>query len=141
MTTPADLYSDRIARYLRDPEHNAIELRWLDEANGMSEAQFRAGIERLAGFMERERPPHVLVDMATLEFRPAGDFDQWRQANIIPRYNKAGVLKFAFLVNKDAEYTVERGHAPSAEGSAHFQTGYFNTRDGVVKWFTTSTIV
>ena len=138
MSAPENLYSDRIALYLRNPGHRSIELKWLEEANAMSEQQFRAAIERLAGFMERERPPNVLVDMATLEFRPAEDFEQWRQANIIPRYNKAGVTKFAFILPAGATQTVEGGTAPSVEGSAQFQTGYFCTRDGALKWFATT---
>lgn len=136
VSTPTDLYSDRIARFFRDPEHDAIELRWLEEANDMSEEQFRAAIERLAGLLERDRPPHVLVDMSSLQFRPADDFEQWRQAHIIPRYNKAGVSKFAFIVPKSVAYTVETGTLPAVEGKAQFQTGYFSTRDGVVSWFT-----
>ena len=135
MSTPTELYSDRITRFLRDPEHHAIELRWLEEANVMSEEQFRAAIERLAGLLERDRPPHVLVDMSSLEFRPADDFDQWRQTHIIPRYNKAGVSKFAFILPKGVAHTVESGTPPAVEGSAQFQTGYFSSRDGVMSWF------
>ena len=132
------LYSDRITQFLRDSEDNAIELRWLEEANAMSEAQFRAAIERLADLLERDRLPHVLVDMSSLKFRPAEDFEQWRQAKIIPRYNNAGVSKFAFLVPKGADYTVESGTLPAVEGSATFQTGYFSTREGAVSWFAAS---
>jgi len=29
ISAPVEPYSDRIARYLRDPEHDSIELRWL----------------------------------------------------------------------------------------------------------------
>lgn len=135
MSAPVDLYKDSIARYLRNPEQNSIELLWLKEANAMSEQQFRAAIERLAGFMEHDRPPNVLVDMSTLEFRPAADFEQWRQANIIPRYNKAGVTKFAFILPPSVTQTVENGTAPAAEGPAQFETGYFSTRDGALSWF------
>jgi hypothetical protein len=137
MSAPVELYSDRIVRYLRDPEHRSIELRWLGEANAMSEQQFRGAIERLASLMERDRPPNVLVDMARLEFSPADDFEQWRQTHIIPRYNKAGVTKFAFILAEGAPNTVETGTRPAVEGSAVYPTGYFSTRDGAIAWFTT----
>jgi hypothetical protein len=135
MSAPVELYSDRIAQYLRDPEYRLIELRWLGEANAMSELQFRAAIERLAGLMERDRPPNVLVDMASLEYRPADDFEQWRQSHIIPRYNKAGVTKFAFILSEGAPNTVEAGTLPAIEGSAAYPTGYFGTRDRAIAWF------
>ena len=101
----------------------------------MSELQFREAIERLAGLMERHRPPNVLVDMASLEFSPADDFEQWRQSHIIPRYNKAGVTKFAFILPAEAPNTVETGAPPAVEGSAVYPTGYFSTRAGAIAWF------
>jgi hypothetical protein len=59
---------------------------------------------------------------------------QWREANIIPRYNSAGVTKFAFLVAEGFPGTVESGGVPSVESSANFPTAWFTTRDRAYEW-------
>ena len=130
------LYRDEFAEYFHDPEHAAIEQRWSEATASMSEEQFRAGVARLAELIEREHTSHVLVDVINMGHRPAADFEEWRQTFIIPRYNAAGVSKFAFLSPGGASDTVENGVAPAAEGKARFPTGYFNSRERAFLWLT-----
>jgi hypothetical protein len=139
VSEPLQLYRDEYSTYFRDRELNSVEQRWSAATKSMSEEQFRAGIERLADLLERERVPNVLIDMVNIVHEPAADFSDWRETNIIPRYNAAGVKKFAFLLPPSAGNTVEKGGGPAKEGSARFETGYFDSLDGVRKWFTTST--
>jgi hypothetical protein len=68
-------------------------------------------------------------------YQPAPDFPPWRDKNIIPRYNAAGVQRFAFLVPANAPHTIENGNAPAVEDPGRFPTGYFASRDAVFSWF------
>ena len=135
MAAPTELFRDEFSVYFRDDERRAIEQRWTRATKDMSEQQFRDGISRLAQFLERTQMPHALVDVTQMEHAPADDFEPWRQANIIPRYNAAGVKKFAFLMAQDYSATAENGTTPAPEGAANFPTGYFRSRDAVAKWF------
>lgn len=130
------LYRDRFAEYYRDPQHAAIVQCWSEETASMSEEQFRAGVERLAELIEREHARNVLVDVVKMGYRPAADFEQWRQTYIIPRYNAADVGKFAFVLPGGVADTVENGVAPAAEGEAKFPTGYFGSRERALAWLT-----
>jgi hypothetical protein len=56
----------------------------------------------------------------------------WRDANIIPRYNKAGVRRFAFLM---PEGMPAIGTPPAVEGPADFPTAYFGSRADALAWF------
>ena len=83
-------------------------------------------------------PKTLIVD--TTEFRHArGDgMMQWRDANIIPLYNQAGVAKFAFIANADYPGpTVEAGATPAPDGPANFPTGWFKTREAAYQWLAT----
>ncbi len=100
----------------------------------MSEQEFRDGISRLAKFLEQEHIHNVLVDVTKIDHTPSDDFEAWRAAQIIPRYNAAGVKKFAFLLPPDVPNTVESGTRPATEGNANFPTGYFASRDQALKW-------
>ena len=109
LTEPVEIVNaagEVLGRYVPDPEH----------------------VRRL---YERLGP---LVDMAEIEHTPSDDFEAWRQSQIIPRYNAAGVKKFAFLLPPGAPTTVENGTKPAVEGKANFPTGYFATREQALKW-------
>lgn len=115
MAAPVELYRDEFATYTRDDEHNLIEQRWSSATKSMSEQQFRDGVSRLAQFLEESRFSNAFVDITLMGYRPSADFEPWRQANIIPRYNAAGVRKFAFLMPAGAPGTVEtRNPQPKA---------------------------
>lgn len=130
---PVELCHNDNATYYRDEDHHAIELRWAPRA--INEVEFRASITRLAELLERERVPNVLVDVSHFSHDSAADFEEWRQAKIIPRYNAAGVKKIAFLLPSGAGQIVENGTLPAPEGAANFLTGYFGSRERVFSWF------
>lgn len=135
METTVRLYSDQFSEYLHDARHSAIELRWTSATKSMTEEQFREDITRLAQMLESEKVRNALVDVTSFQHDNAPDFEDWRQANIIPRYNAAGVEKFAFILPAGAPGTVENGNAPAREGTATFATGYFTSRERAVAWF------
>ena len=134
MAAPVELYRDEFSTFTRDDQRRLVEQRWTSLA--MSEQQFRDRISKLATFLEQARVPNVLVDMAVISHTPSGDFEEWRQSQIIPRYNAAGVERFAFILPAGVPGTVESGTKPAIEGAvAKFATAYFATRDRALKWF------
>lgn len=134
METVNKLYSDQFSDYFRDAEHDAVIQRWTESTASITEAQFRDGVDRLAGLIERERLPNVIVDVTKMAYRPAGDFEEWRQAHIIPRYNAAGVRKFAFIYPSGYTGTVENGVSPAPEGKASFPFAYFGSYERAFVW-------
>src|ERR1700682_3059728 len=90
------------------------------------------------GFSPTQTRPRPCGD--TKEFRHQwGDgMMQWRDAQIIPRYNQAGVSKFAFIANPNYPGpTVEGGATPAPEGPANFPTGWFKSRETAYQWLAT----
>ena len=116
-------------------EWNTLELRWLRSTADATDADLKTTMVLFAEEAVGRRPHTLIVD--TTEFRHAwGDgMMQWRDAEIIPRYNQAGVGKFAFIAN--AGYpgpTVETGAPPAPEGPANFPTGWFKSRESAYEW-------
>jgi hypothetical protein len=62
---------------------------------------------------------------------PAGLDMGWRDEQIIPRYNAAGVKKFAFLMPAAMPAI---GADPAPEGPADFPTAYFAERTQAQAW-------
>ena len=113
----------------------ALELRWLPSTNEMSDDGFKETLELLAAQGDRAKPAYMIIDATEFHHKPGDDALQWRDRELIPRYNSAGVKKFAFL-NPHATHhaTVESGGTPQPEGSAEFPTGWFTTRQRLYQW-------
>ena len=82
----------------------------------------------------KARPKFMIID-ATQFFHTQGEgVLAWRDENIVPLYNQAGVQKFAFLAAPGMPGTVEQGGVPAPDGPATFPTAWFGTRDRMYAW-------
>jgi hypothetical protein len=117
---------------VRYEEWQALELRWLPTQ--MSDPAFKETLELFARMGEQYPSRFMIIDATEFRHEFGEGVMQWRDANIIPRYNAAGVTKFAFLVAEGFPGTVESGGRPRVEGSANFPTAWFTTRDRAYQW-------
>jgi hypothetical protein len=117
---------------------NSLELKWLPSTVDATDADLQSTMEVFAQEAVNRHPQTLIVD--TTEFRHAwGEgIMQWREADIIPRYNQAGVARLAFIANPDYPGpTVESGATPAPDGPANFPTGWFKTREAADQWLAT----
>ena len=133
MTTSVIVYEDKWGEIIDRPDSKLVEIRWYDTTRAMSRADFEQWLTTFAGFVERLRRPEVLIDGTSFLMNPANSNAQWRDANIIPRYNAAGVKKFAFQF---PEGMPAIGAAPAVEPPGAFPTGYFGSRQDALNWLT-----
>jgi hypothetical protein len=111
-----------------------LELAWLPSTRDMDDEGFKETLQLFAGAGERLKPAFMLIDANEFHHRFGEGVMQWRDEHIIPRYNAAGVTKFAFLVPAGTPGTVEGGGAPVVEGPAKFPTGWFSARETAHRW-------
>ena len=64
----------------------------------LTEERFRQGLVEFADHAVEQGAPNLLVDLREFAYSPAPDMWEWRLVNIIPRYQEAGVRKFANVV-------------------------------------------
>ena len=122
------------ASILHYPAWHTLELRWLPSTSEMTDQGFRDTLALHAGEGERYKPALMLIDTSEFDHRLAPESLRWRDEEIVPRYNRAGVKKFAFIASPQWAETVESGHPPSVEGRAQFPTGWFESRDHAYRW-------
>ena len=131
MTLQVDqVYEDSWGSILLRPGR-VVEIRWYDTTRGMSGAEFQAFLTRFADVVEEHGCSAALVDATSFLMDPSLMDGHWRDSNIIPRYNAAGMEKFAFHM-PDGMPAI--GNAPVAEGPANFPTAYFGTRADALAW-------
>ena len=125
------VYEDRWGEILDRPQLDVVELRWFDTTSAMTASDFKQALSTFAEQTERARRRGALIDGTSFLMDPANLDGEWRDANIIPRYNAAGIQRFAFHMPSGMPMI---GTAPAVEPPGHFPTGYFGTRQAALDW-------
>lgn len=125
------VYEDKWGEVFDRPDTDLVELRWFDSTEGMSAAEFQDWLSAFAGCVEQTGRSRVLIDSTSFRMSPANIDGPWRDANIIPRYNAAGVRRFAFHMPDGMPLI---GSEPAPEGPGKFPTGYFGRRRDALEW-------
>jgi len=115
-------------------EWRTLELSWLPSTSEMGDDGFKETLELFATEGERAKPDYMIIDATEFRHELGDGVMEWRDSEIIPRYNAAGVRKFAFLWPDDMPGTVESGSTPVPEGPAEFPTGWFTGRERAYQW-------
>jgi hypothetical protein len=111
-----------------------LELSWLASTREMGDDGFKETLELFAAEGERGKPAYMIIDSTSFQHELGDGVLEWRDREIIPRYNAAGVKKFAFVWPEGTPGTVESGGTPKPEGSANFPTAWFTGRERAYEW-------
>jgi len=97
----------------------------------MTADEFKTSLSTFADHVDSCKRSGALIDGTSFQMNPANMDEQWRNANIIPRYNAAGITKFAFHMPAGMPAI---GSPPAPEPPGQFPTGYFGSRDDALAW-------
>lgn len=135
---PEELARYRFGFILKQPESPVLELTWLPTSAAMSDEDWMTGLMMLAAEAEAAEISAILIDATAFRhgFEDRNSAMSWRDARVIPRYNNAGVEKFAFVMPEGyTGPTAESGAAPVFDGpAARFPTQWFRTRESAMTW-------
>jgi hypothetical protein len=110
-----------------------LETRWYDTTAALTGDEFNAWLVRFTGWLEKLGRTRVLVDASAFRMNPAEVDVGFRDSEIIPRYQRAGVRRFAFQMPAGMPAI---GAPPRPEGPATFPTAYFGARADALNWLT-----
>lgn len=130
---PTVAHSDEWGIVVDHPQLDLLETRWYDTTVALQREQFNAFLAEFTTQIERLGRGLVLVDATSFRMSPDQVDTEWRDREIIPRYEKAGVRRFAFQMPPGMPLI---GTTPKPEGPATFPTGYFGTRSEALAWLT-----
>lgn len=125
------IYEDQWGEIIDRPDAKLVEIRWYDATADMSGDQFNDWLTTFAKHVAEKQHPGCLVDATRFRMSMDKMDSQWRDDNIIPKYNAAGVKSFAFLMPDGMPLI---GAPPAPEGPGEFPTGYFGVRAAALDW-------
>jgi hypothetical protein len=122
------IHADGWGEIIDRPDADLLELRWFDTTVAMTKEQFQAWLIEFADRAVQTRRSRVLIDATAFQIARSNMDGEWRDANIIPRYNHAGVSKFAFSRKASHSVSVASRHIWDAWATASkrlaFRTGW-----------------
>lgn len=133
---PQEVAANKWGTITYHPRWNTLELTWSPDTRSMDDDEFRQTLWLLADHGLKVRPRFMVIDATQFHHTLVEDALAWRDENIVPLYNEAGVQKFAFLAAAATPGTVEKGAEHAPDGPATFPTAWFETRDLLYAWLT-----
>jgi hypothetical protein len=118
-----------------DDTHRIQRLSWLPATEKMDTAGFQRDMLRFAELAEQHKPVGLLVDVRAFHHKPAAETGPWRREQIVPRYNRGGVRRFAFLLPEGASTPAIEPAAP--DGGPAYETRWFTNEPMAVNWLLT----
>ena len=129
------VYEDAWGEIIDRPDADLIEIRWFDSTAGLTADGFQRWLTRFAEEVEKAGRKGILTDGTSFGMDPSQIDAEWRDANIVPRYNSADVKAFAFHTGEGMPAI---GNEPAIEGPARYPTAYFGRRGEAVAWIAES---
>lgn len=121
---------------LRGNNKKTLELGWKPSTKNMTATDFKAGIYLFACLAMEHDVDNLLVLIYDFGYEGAmsEELTAWRDKNIFPKYNQAGVKKFAFLGNQDQIPPQDPPQSPHAD----FPTRFFANKKDMMQWLNSS---
>jgi hypothetical protein len=103
-----------------------VELTWLPGTTALTDQDFREVLTVFADAAVEHRAKRLIIDVRKFLSRPSAEVLAWRDQAIVPKYEKAGVRRLAWIWP---------GAAVGETGTgAGYQQRYFETRDEALVW-------
>lgn len=123
------LYQDALSTMSYSQETASIDLVWTQKTAQMTDQDFKAALERYAGYAEEHKARNLLVNVQQFQHAVGPEIGAWRDANIIPRYTAAGIQKMAYILKLEAQLP------PAQEEGKPFATRFFHSEAEAKAWF------
>ena len=126
-------YKDAFANINFDENNGILTLLWLKETSNMQASDFQRVLEKFADLSLEHKISKLMVNVEKFGFSDAmgPELAKWRANTIVPKYNQAGVQKFAFV--HGANFEEPEGSGKPIEGEI-FTTRNFGAESIAIGW-------
>jgi hypothetical protein len=107
-----------------------LRLTWLEGTDGMTDEDFRDVLEVFADGAIYHKAARLVIDVRQFKFRPSREVLAWRDKVTVPKYNKAGTKRQAWIWPGD----VSNMKTSTKHGS--YEERYFSTDEEALAWLT-----
>ena len=130
------IYESRFYDFALDDETSALVFRWKPETRALTDNDFKEALSNFAGYGFEYAVPNMVIDLR--HFAPAAGtpsaeaMGPWRADVVVPRYNKAGIRRLAYL--RDADGGGPPVGGPMRHEGEEFETAVFDSEGDMIDW-------
>lgn len=130
------LYENDYLSIDHDADRAMLVMRWSEATADMTDAVFKDALEHFAAYAAEPGASALLVDVRKFRHPVGDDLGVWRGKEITPRYNDAGVTRFAYIAPPDMPTPPEGEPLEPLAPNEKFLTRFFGAEEGAVAWLT-----
>ena len=105
-----------------------LRLTWLAGTKEMTDEDFRETLEVFADGAIHHRAERLVIDVREFAHRPSKDILAWRDSVTVPKYNRAGVKRQAWIWPGDVS-----SMKPSS-AARNYDERYFSSEGDALAW-------
>ncbi len=117
------IHEDPLFTFELEKEAGILKFLWTDKTAKMTDEDFKRALSLFADNAAKLRTSALLVDVRSFYHQPGPEMGKWRSEALVPRYEAAGVKKFAYVVGEDAPMPPNKPGATVRKEA--FETRYF----------------
>ena len=127
------VYQNTYYDFSVEDDCNCIIFEWKNETQSMKDDDFKEGLYNFAKYGQENHCHEMCVDLRNFKGHPSPEVAQtWRSQEAVPRYNKMGIKKFAYLKNPgDPGPNMSEPHKNDGE---EFETAVFESEEAMWHW-------
>ena len=105
-----------------------VRLTWLPGTEGMADQDFKETLEVFAEAALQHKAQRLMIDVREFKHRPSAEILAWRDEVTVPKYNRAGVKKLAWVWPGSLP-----SNTPTAPGE-RYENRYYATEEEALAW-------
>jgi hypothetical protein len=126
------IHEDPLFTFELEQPPGILRLLWTEKTANMTDEDFKRALSLNADHAAKHQTSGLLVDVRNFHHKPGPETGKWRSEFLVPRYEAAGVKKFAFVVGNDAPMPPNNTGMTTRKEA--FETRYFRTPDEAEAW-------
>ncbi len=120
--------------YVMTVTKGVLDFGWLATTESIDMDAFKEALQVYSDKAVENGIRACRVDLRNFRGQPSAEIEPWRRREIIPKYNQAGVTRFAYLMLPDAELPpMSTGGDDNAAGE-QFDTRFFSSEQDCMAW-------
>jgi hypothetical protein len=131
------VHEDRLFTFELEQQSSILRFLWTEESAKMSDEDFKRALLLYADYASKHRTAGLLVDLRSFRHNLGPGIGEWRSEVLVPRYEAAGVKKFAYVLGDEAPMATNS--ADEEERKEAFTTRYFRTLNEAEQWLSGET--